>query len=117
MNLAESRNQYGDTALELAHLDPDPLRQFMRWFADAESAGEPEASGMVLSTVGADGRPSARMVLLRGIDSRGLIFYTNFHSRKAREMEANTNVALVFHWHKLERQVRVEGSVERAPTM
>ncbi len=115
MNLAESRNQYGDTALELAHLDPDPLRQFMRWFADAESAGEPEASGMVLATVGADGQPSARMVLLRGIDSRGLIFYTNFQSRKAREMEANNHVALVIHWHKLERQVRVEGSVERAP--
>jgi pyridoxamine 5'-phosphate oxidase len=115
MNLAESRNQYGDTTLELEHMDPDPLRQFMRWFSDAEAAAEPEAAGMVLATVGSDGFPSARMVLLRGMDSRGFIFYTNRQSRKAREMEANPNVALVFHWQKLERQVRVEGRIEPAP--
>ena len=115
MNLAESRNQYGDAVLELNQLDVDPLRQFMRWFSDAESAGEPEAAGMVVATVGEDGQPSARMVLLRGLDSRGFIFYTNLHSRKAREMAGNEHVALVFHWQKLERQVRIEGVVERAP--
>jgi pyridoxamine 5'-phosphate oxidase len=114
MNLAESRNQYGDSALELNQLDADPLRQFMRWFSDAESAGEPEASGMVLATADADGRPSARMVLLRGLDSRGFIFYTNLRSRKAHEMDVNGRVALVFHWQKLERQVRIEGVIERA---
>ncbi len=112
MNLAESRNQFGDGVLELNHLDPDPLRQFMRWFSDAESAGEPQAAGMVLATVSAEGMPSARMVFLRGLDSRGFLFYTNFRSRKASEMAANPRVALAFHWQKLERQVRVEGSVE-----
>ncbi len=115
MNIAESRNQYGNEVLNHEHLDADPLRQFMRWFSDAESAAEPEAQGMVLATVDAEGRPSARMVLLRGLDSRGFIFYTNLQSRKAREMEANPHVALVFHWQKLERQVRIEGTIERAP--
>ena len=85
------------------------------WFGDAETAGEHEASGMVLATVDAQGMPSARMVLLRGLDSHGFIFYTNFRSRKTQAMEANPNVALVFHWQKLERQVRIEGKVERAP--
>src|SRR5947209_2421367 len=112
MNIAESRNQYGAGELEQHQLDPDPLQQFMRWFSDAESAGEPEAPGMVLATVDARGMPSARVVLLRGIDSRGFIFYTNVRSRKGREMAANPNVALVFHWQKLERQVRIEGSIE-----
>src|SRR5438105_15408101 len=109
MNLAESRNQYGNEMLEREQLDPDPLRQFMRWFSDAESAGEPEAGGMVVATVDAQGIPSARMVLLRGMDSRGFFFYTNLESRKAREMDINPHVALVFYWQKLERQVRVEG--------
>jgi pyridoxamine 5'-phosphate oxidase len=115
MNIAESRNQYGNEALEREHLDADPLRQFARWFSDAETAGEPEASGMVLATVDALGMPSARMVLLRGLDSRGFIFYTNMLSRKAQAMHCNPHVALVFHWQKLERQVRIEGKVERAP--
>ena len=115
MNIAESRNQYGNEALEREHLDADPLRQFMRWFSDAETAGEHEPSGMVLATVDPEGMPSARMVLLRGLDSRGFIFYTNLHSRKAQAMTANPHVALVFHWQKLERQVRIEGKVERAP--
>jgi pyridoxamine 5'-phosphate oxidase len=115
MNIAESRNQYGTEVLDREHLDADPLCQFMRWFSDAESAGEPEAQGMVLATVDAQGRPSARMVLLRGLDSSGFIFYTNSNSRKAREMDVNPHVALVFHWQKLERQVRIEGKIERAP--
>jgi pyridoxamine 5'-phosphate oxidase len=115
MNIAESRNQYGAGELERHQLDADPLQQFMRWFSDAESAGEPEAPGMVLATVDVHGMPSARVVLLRGIDSRGFIFYTNMRSRKAREMAANPHVALVFHWQKLERQVRIEGAIEPAP--
>jgi pyridoxamine 5'-phosphate oxidase len=112
MNLAESRNQFGDGVLELNQLDADPLRQFMRWFSDAETAGEPQAAGMVLATVNAEGMPSARMVFLRGLDSRGFLFYTNLRSRKACEMAANPRVALAFHWQKLERQVRVEGTIE-----
>jgi pyridoxamine 5'-phosphate oxidase len=115
MSLAESRNPYGNSELERHQLDADPLQQFMRWFSDAESAGEPEASGMVLATVDAEGMPSARMVLLRCIDSRGFIFYTNKQSRKARDTKANPHVALVFHWQKLERQVRIEGTIEPAP--
>jgi pyridoxamine 5'-phosphate oxidase len=115
MNIAENRNQYGASELERHQLDADPLQQFMRWFSDAESAGEPEAQGMVLATVDERGMPSARVVLLRGIDSRGFIFYTNMRSRKAREMAANPHVALVFHWQKLERQVRIEGVIEPAP--
>jgi pyridoxamine 5'-phosphate oxidase len=116
MNIADSPNLSGENEFDRQHLDADPLRQFMRWFSDAESAGEPEAPAMVLATVDAEGRPSARVVLLRGIDGRGFIFYTNMRSRKAREMQANPQVALTFHWQKLERQVRVEGAVEIAPS-
>jgi len=94
-------------------VDPDPVVQFGRWFEDANAAGLVEPSAMALATAGADGVPSARMVLLRGVDQRGFVFYTNYESRKAAELAANPRVALVFWWGELQRQVRVEGPVER----
>ena len=95
-------------------LDPDPLRQFERWFEDArEGVAVPEA--VALATATTDGRPSARMVLLKGSDGRGFSFYTNSESRKARELAENPRAALLFHWQPLGRQVRVEGPVERVP--
>jgi pyridoxamine 5'-phosphate oxidase len=95
-------------------LDPDPLRQFERWFEDAR-AGVPVPEAVALATATPEGRPSARMVLLKGADGRGFSFYTNSESRKARELAENPRAALLFHWQPLGRQVRVEGSVERVP--
>lgn len=95
-------------------LDADPLRQFERWFeAAGEAVAVPEA--VMLATATPDGRPSARMVLLKGADTRGFVFYTNAESRKGRELAANPHAALLFHWQPLGRQVRVEGPVERVP--
>ena len=96
-----------------ADVDPDPVVQFGRWLDDAGAAGLVEPSAMTLATAGADGAPSARMVLLRGVDQRGFVFYSNYESRKAAELAANPRAALVFWWGQLHRQVRVEGPVER----
>ena len=96
-------------------LDPDPLRQFERWFAAAGGAGIQAPESMTLATATPDGRPSARMVLLKGADERGFAFYTNLESRKGRELRENPHAALLFHWQALGRQVRVEGPVERVP--
>jgi pyridoxamine 5'-phosphate oxidase len=93
-------------------LDSDPLRQFTRWFEEALAAGVPFPETMTLATASADGRPSARIVLLKGADERGFAFYTNRDSRKGRELAANPRAALVLHWQALGRQVRVEGHVE-----
>jgi pyridoxamine 5'-phosphate oxidase len=98
--------------LSRADLDTDPVRQFRRWFDDAqEVVRAPEA--MAVATAAADGAPSVRMVLLKASDERGLVFYTHYTSRKGRELEANPQAALLFHWDPLGRQVRVEGCVER----
>jgi pyridoxamine 5'-phosphate oxidase len=96
-----------------ADVAPDPVVQFGRWYDDARSAGLVEPSAMTLATATAGGVPSARMVLLRGVDRRGFVFYTNYESRKAAELAANPLAALVFWWGELQRQVRVEGRVER----
>jgi pyridoxamine 5'-phosphate oxidase len=96
-----------------ADVDPDPVVQFERWFDDARAADLVEPSAMTLATATADGVPSARMVLLRGVDARGFVFYTNYESRKAAELAANPRAALVFWWGALQRQVRVEGRVQR----
>jgi pyridoxamine 5'-phosphate oxidase len=96
-----------------ADVDPDPVVQFGRWFDDAEAADLVEPSAMTLATATAEGVPSARMVLLRGVDQRGFVFYTNYESRKAAELAANPRAALVFWWGELQRQIRVEGPVER----
>jgi pyridoxamine 5'-phosphate oxidase len=95
-------------------LDPDPLRQFQAWFAEADEAGVEVPEAMVLATATPDGRPSARMVLLKRADGHGFAFHSNYESRKGGELAANPRAALLFHWRPLGRQVRVEGRVERA---
>ena len=108
------RREYTRAALAEADVDADPVVQFGRWFEQAEQAGLLEPTAMTLATATPDGRPSARMVLLRGFDERGFCFYTNHESRKGVELAANPRAALVFWWGELERQVRIEGPV--APT-
>jgi len=93
--------------------DTDPIRLFQAWLTEAEGAEPNDPNAMTLATVGADGMPSARMVLLKGLDDRGFSFYTNLGSRKAGELAAHPRAALCFHWKSLRRQVRVEGAVER----
>ena len=93
-------------------LDPDPLAQFSRWFEEARATGVRFPETMTLATASPDGRPSARMVLLKGADERGYVFYTNRDSRKGRELAANPHAALVLYWQALGRQVRIEGRVE-----
>jgi pyridoxamine 5'-phosphate oxidase len=107
------RREYAREGLAEADVDADPVVQFGRWFEQAEQGGLLEPHAMTLATATPDGRPSARMVLLRGFDQRGFCFYTNYQSRKGDELAANPRAALVFWWDKLERQVRIEGRVER----
>ena len=102
-------------AMDERDLDPDPLRQFQRWFDEARDAGIVAPESMALATATPDGRPSVRMVLLKGADEAGFAFHTNYESRKGGELEANPHAALLFHWQPLGRQVRVEGRVERVP--
>ncbi len=101
------------TLLLESTVNPDPVEQFRTWLAAAEAAGFINPEAMTLATATPDGRPSARMVLLKGVDERGFVFFTNYESRKAAELDANPRAALVFYWPALERQVRVEGRVER----
>lgn len=115
MDPASLRQEYLRASLDETDVDADPFRQFARWFDDAAAAKLPEINAMTLATVGADGRPSARIVLLKGVTDRGFTFYTNFRSRKGRELERHPHAALLFHWVALERQVRIEGAVERVP--
>ena len=111
MSVHDSRRDFDRLSLTEGDLDPDPIRQFHHWFEAATLSAIPEPNAMVLATASPDGRPSARIVLLRGYDERGFVFFTNYDSRKGRELEANPHAALVFYWHDLERQVRVEGPV------
>ncbi len=110
---ADLRTEYKRAALGENDADADPVAQFRRWFGDALAAQVPEPTAMTLATVGDGGRPSARIVLLKGFDARGFVFYTNYASRKARELAGDAHAALLFHWVELERQVRIEGRVER----
>ena len=111
--LADLRKNYQRQALDEASASADALAQFERWFADALDAGVPEPNAMTLATATPDGRPSARIVLLKGVDDGGFVFFTNYESRKADELAQNPHAALVFWWQALERQVRAEGRVER----
>ena len=99
------------TPLRRSGMDTDPIKQFIGWLQEAESAEIPQPDAMTLATCGRDGRPSARIVLLRGVDEYGFVFFTNYRSRKARNLEENPVAALTFHWLPLSRQVRVEGTV------
>jgi len=112
-NLSDERKSYERDALEEAEAALDPLRQFQSWMDEAFAAKVPEPNAMTLATVGADGRPSTRIVLIKGFDSRGLVWFTNYESRKGRELAAHPVAALQFHWVELERVVRIEGTVER----
>jgi pyridoxamine 5'-phosphate oxidase len=110
-SLADLRLDYAQASLNEADVANDPFDQFSRWFEQAQKAQVPEPNAMTLATV-YEGRPSARIVLLKGIDS-GFCFYSNFESRKGQEMAANPHAALVFLWHSMERQIRIEGMVEK----
>jgi pyridoxamine 5'-phosphate oxidase len=110
---AALRIEYRRDALDESHADADPFRQFARWWDEAARAEVPEANAMALATADAAGRPAARIVLLKGFDDRGFVFFTNFDSRKGADLAANPRAALLFFWQPLERQVRIEGSVER----
>ncbi|MCX4747293.1 pyridoxamine 5'-phosphate oxidase [Kitasatospora sp. NBC_01287] len=107
------RRQYAEEGLAEPDLAPDPVTQFCRWFAQAERAGVVEPNAMVLSTADAEGRPSARTVLLKGFDQRGFVFFTNYGSRKGAELTANPHASLLFPWHPIQRQVIISGAVER----
>ena len=113
MRLADLRTQYREGVLDLADLDPDPLRQFEAWLAYAVAAGMLEPNAMGLATVEPDGAPSLRMVLLKGLEDGRFVFYTHLESRKAAALDADARCALCFWWDALERQVRVEGRAER----
>jgi len=99
--------------MEMDELDPDPLRQFARWYADAEASGIAQPDAIALATASTDGAPSVRMVLLKGHDARGFVFFTGHESRKGMELAANPRGALVVHWQPARRQIRGEGPVER----
>ncbi len=112
MDLSGLREEYGRGGLDLADLAQDPIEMFERWLGQSVVAGVHEPNAMVLSTATPDGRPSSRMVLLKGVGPDGLVFYTNLASRKGDELAANPQCALLFPWHPLERQVRIEGTAE-----
>ena len=112
MSVASVRREYRGEPLTEATAAADPFEQFARWFEQARAV-EADPTAMTLATATADGRPSARMVLLKGVDARGFVFYTNYESRKAEEIEATRHAALLFYWASLERQVRIEGAIAR----
>ena len=113
MDLSSLRRDYEAGALHRRDLDADPIKQFERWLSDAVAAGQVEPTAMTLATATRDGRPSARVVLLKAVEPNGFVFFTNYLSQKGREIEANPNVELCFFWDKLERTVRVHGPVRR----
>ncbi len=112
-DLTGLRNEYAAHGLRRADLHSDPLQQFGAWFAAALAADIRDVNAMTLATATPDGKPSARIVLLKGFDDRGFAFFTNYDSEKGRQLEANPCAALVFYWVQLERQVRISGPVER----
>jgi len=114
MTIADLRTDYARAALDEEHSDTDAIRQFTRWWDEAMASQVREANAMTVATADADGRPGARTVLLKGYDERGFVFFTNYTSRKGRELAANARACLLFFWPELERQVRIDGTVERA---
>ena len=113
MDIASLRKNYERDALDEDSADAEPLQQFQRWLQQALNAQLPEPNAMTLATVGADGRPSTRIVLIKGCDERGIVWYTNYQSRKGHELAHQPQAALQFHWVELERVVRIEGLVEK----
>jgi pyridoxamine 5'-phosphate oxidase len=111
--LADLRKSYERAELDESASDADPRLQFERWLDEAIAAQLPEPNAMTLATVGAGGRPSTRVVLIKGCDARGIVWFTNYESRKGRELAVHPHAALQFHWVELERVVRIEGKVEK----
>ena len=112
MSIADLRREYARARLDEASVGPDPVAEFGRWFDEALKSEVLEANAMTLATAGADGAPSARIVLLKGFDQRGFVFFTDSRSRKGEELKRNPRAALVFYWPELERQVRITGRTE-----
>jgi len=113
LQLADLRKDYTLKGLDISDVSSNPMEQFERWFREVIAAGLPEPNAMHLSTVSPEGRPAGRIVLLKAVDERGFVFFTNYQSRKGLEMGVNPWVALTFFWEGLERQVRIEGQVEK----
>lgn len=113
MSIPDIRREYAHARLDEADVSHDPLVQFARWFAEAAEAEVPDHTAMTLATATPDGAPSARVVLLKGFDERGFVFFTDYRSRKGNELEANPRAALVLYWGPLDRQVRISGTVVR----
>jgi pyridoxamine 5'-phosphate oxidase len=113
MSLSDVRREYAQPVLRKEDLAADPIEQLQRWLADAAAAHPDDYTAMTLATADREGRPSARIVLLKGCDARGLVFYTNYDSRKGRDLLENPRAALAFYWASLDRQVRIEGKVEK----
>ncbi|WP_050477423.1 pyridoxamine 5'-phosphate oxidase [Herbaspirillum rhizosphaerae] len=113
MSIADLRKDYSRASLSELDVAADPIVQFSTWFDEALKAEIPEPNAMSIATVGADGKPSSRIVLLKQVDAAGFTWFTNYHSRKGREIAQHPYVALLFHWVELERQVRIEGKIEQ----
>ncbi|AHM58570.1 pyridoxamine-phosphate oxidase [Flammeovirgaceae bacterium 311] len=112
-NYADLRKDYTQASLDVSDTLSDPIQQFQKWFKEAQEAQVLEPNAMTLSTVTAEGRPDARIVLVKDVDEEGFTFFTNYESRKGKELENHPYAALTFYWPELERQVRIEGSVEK----
>lgn len=113
MNFDTVRKEYATQGLNESDLDPNPLTQFQRWYEEAVAADVIEPNAMTLATATRDGIPSARIVLLKGFDERGFVFYTNYESQKANEIDQNAHAALAFYWASLERQIRITGMINK----
>jgi pyridoxamine 5'-phosphate oxidase len=113
VTLEQTRRDYAGRPLDDARVDPDPLRQFRAWYDEARAAGVVDPNAMALATATADGAPAIRMVLLKDVDERGFVWFTNYDSRKGAELAENPRAALLFFWEPLARQVRIEGAVAR----
>lgn len=116
-SLADLRRDYSSRELTEESIDTDPFRQFAAWMNDVLAAAIKDPTAMTLSTVGADGSPSSRIVLLKGVDANGFVFFTNYESKKGRDLAANPNAVIHFFWAELERQINVRGSVTRTSTV
>ncbi len=115
MSIADLRQEYAKHELDRGSVADDPIQQFKTWFDEALEAEVEEPNAMTLATTDATGRPAARVVLLKGLDERGFVFYSNYESQKGEQISANSDVALVFWWEPLERSVRIEGTAEKLP--
>lgn len=113
MDITKLRKDYKLAALSETEVDVDPFKQFEKWFAEALRTQLPEPNAMTLATADRAGRPSARIVLIKEVDTHGFVFFTNYQSRKGQDLAQNPHAALLFHWVELERQVRIEGQVEK----